>query len=345
MAAAGSSGPNPNPWAAYDSYKDCSQGICSIYCPQWCYMIFPPPPPFSLEDESPSDFSPLIIAAIGILASAFILVSYYTIISKYCRRRRNNDDATSGSIEFHGNHAVTSNNNINAGGLDEALIKSITVVKYKKGDGLVEGTDCSVCLSEFVEDESLRILPKCNHAFHLPCIDTWFNSHCNCPLCRANIQQTVSVNQCQHTNQTHVLVIHHVNVGDQEASAAAAVNHHHDHHDHHDLDVENLGERHNTISHDHHQDHQIVPITRSVSMNSSVMCQGPVLVADILRGNEEEEGDDDDDDDHRMDKSRSQRVLNLVMNTPLPFKRSLSTGRFLFTRYASKSGNHSIIPT
>ncbi|KAK3198332.1 hypothetical protein Dsin_021747 [Dipteronia sinensis] len=340
MAAAGSSGSNPNPWAPYDSYKDCSQGICSIYCPQWCYMIFPPPPPFSLEDESPTDFSPLIIAVIGILASAFILVSYYTIISKYCRRRRNNDDATSGNIEFHDNHAVNSNdagnNNSNIGGLDEALIKSITVVKYKKGDGLVEGTDCSVCLSEFVEDESLRLLPKCNHAFHLPCIDTWFKSHSNCPLCRANIQQTVSVNQCQHTNQTHVLVIHHVNGGQQEASAAHVVNLVVNHHD----QVENLGERHNTISHDHDQD-QIVPITRSVSMNSAVMCQGPVLVADILRGNEEEEGDDDD---HQMEKSRSKRVLSLVRNTPLPFKRSISTGRFIFTRYASKSGNDSIIP-
>ncbi|TXG66517.1 hypothetical protein EZV62_007792 [Acer yangbiense] len=329
MAAAGSSGSNPNPWAPYDSYKDCSQGICSIYCPQWCYMIFPPPPPFSLEDESPTDFSPLIIAVIGILASAFILVSYYTIISKYCRRRRNNDDAT---IEFHDNHAVNSsdavNNNSNIGGLDEALIKSITVVKYKKGDGLVEGTDCSVCLSEFVEDESLRLLPKCNHAFHLPCIDTWFKSHSNCPLCRSNIQQTVSVNQYQHTNQTHVLVIANV-VGQQEAHV---VNHHHDHGDH----VENLGERQTTIS----QDHQIVPITRSVSMNSSVMCQGPVLVADILRGNEEEEGDDD----HQMEKSRSKRVLNLVRNTPLAFTRSISTGRFIFTRYASKSGNDSIIP-
>ncbi|KAG2290790.1 hypothetical protein Bca52824_050394, partial [Brassica carinata] len=84
---------NPNnPWATYDSYRDCSQGVCSVYCPQWCYVIFPPPPPsFFLDDEddsSSSDFSPLLIALIGILASAFILLSYYTLISKYCHRRR-----------------------------------------------------------------------------------------------------------------------------------------------------------------------------------------------------------------------------------------------------------------
>ena len=53
--------------------------------------------------------------------------------------------------------------------------------------GLVEGTDCSVCLSEFQEDESVRLLPKCGHAFHIQCIDTWLRSHSNCPLCRANV--------------------------------------------------------------------------------------------------------------------------------------------------------------
>lgn len=72
-------------------------------------------------------------------------------------------------------------------GLEESTIRSIPVYKYKRGDGLVECTDCSVCLSEFHEDESVRLLPKCNHAFHVPCIDTWLHSHSNCPMCRANI--------------------------------------------------------------------------------------------------------------------------------------------------------------
>lgn len=52
---------------------------------------------------------------------------------------------------------------------------------------MVDGTDCSVCLNEFQEDDTLRLLPKCNHAFHIACIDTWLRSHTNCPLCRAHI--------------------------------------------------------------------------------------------------------------------------------------------------------------
>ncbi|KAL0720006.1 hypothetical protein Bca4012_069330 [Brassica carinata] len=191
---------NPNnPWATYDSYRDCSQGVCSVYCPQWCYVIFPPPPPsFFLDDEddsSSSDFSPLLIALIGILASAFILLSYYTLISKYCHRRRQSSSSISRDrreISFSVTDSRQENNNEassspSGDGLDETLIKSITVYKYRKGDGFVESSDCSVCLSEFQEDERLRLLPECSHAFHVPCIDAWLKSHSNCPLCRAFI--------------------------------------------------------------------------------------------------------------------------------------------------------------
>ncbi|RZC46943.1 hypothetical protein C5167_039886 [Papaver somniferum] len=78
-------------------------------------------------------------------------------------------------------------------GLEQAIINAISVCKYKKGEGLVEGTDCSVCLSEFDEGETLRLLPKCSHAFHLPCIDTWLRNHKNCPLCRAPIVSNPAV--------------------------------------------------------------------------------------------------------------------------------------------------------
>ncbi|KAL5795224.1 hypothetical protein ACOSQ2_000044 [Xanthoceras sorbifolium] len=184
---------NPKAWVPYVNSKDCSQGFCSLYCPQWCYIIFPPPPPVEFPDDSSStNFSPLVIGIIGILASAFLLVSYYSIISKYCgntnsSRRRENDDPIEELVRDNNNAFLHEPWHAAATGLDEALIKSITMCKFKKGDGLIEGIDCSVCLSEFEEDESIRLLPKCSHAFHVQCIDTWLKSHSNCPLCRANI--------------------------------------------------------------------------------------------------------------------------------------------------------------
>ncbi|XVE65306.1 hypothetical protein DITRI_Ditri07aG0170300 [Diplodiscus trichospermus] len=186
---------NPKTWVPYMNTKDCSQGLCSLYCPQWCYIIFPPPPPpmeFPDDDVSGPNFSPFLIAIISILASALLLVSYYTIISKYCgnmdsTRRRENHDTAEAVLEDDHNPSDHEPWQTSTTGLDEALIKSITIFRYKKCDGLIEGTDCSVCLSEFQEDESLKLLPKCSHAFHVHCIDTWLRSHSNCPLCRANI--------------------------------------------------------------------------------------------------------------------------------------------------------------
>ncbi|VYS62852.1 unnamed protein product [Arabidopsis thaliana] len=48
--------------------------------------------------------------------------------------------------------------------------------------------ECSVCLSEFKDNESGRIMPNCKHTFHVDCIDMWFHSHSSCPLCRSLIE-------------------------------------------------------------------------------------------------------------------------------------------------------------
>ena len=194
-------------WVPYEPTRDCSQGLCSMYCPQWCYFIFPPPPPFDLAGPSEDDssghvFSPLVIAIIGVLATAFLLVSYYTFISKYCGtfsslRGRffgsspgggSRSGGGNGSGSGHGQSRSQESWNVSpSSGLDETLINKITVCKYRRGDGFVHTTDCSVCLGEFHDGESLRLLPKCSHAFHQQCIDTWLKSHSNCPLCRSNI--------------------------------------------------------------------------------------------------------------------------------------------------------------
>nr|GMD08828.1 RING-H2 finger protein ATL54-like [Ipomoea batatas] len=62
---------------------------------------------------------------------------------------------------------------------------------YRKGEGAVEGSECPICLSEFREDEILRVLPNCEHAFHMPCVDAWLKSHANCPVCRASVVESI----------------------------------------------------------------------------------------------------------------------------------------------------------
>ncbi|CAI8619083.1 unnamed protein product [Vicia faba] len=51
-------------------------------------------------------------------------------------------------------------------------------------------TECMICLSEFTKGEKVRILPKCNHGFHVGCIDEWLKEHSSCPKCRQCLLET-----------------------------------------------------------------------------------------------------------------------------------------------------------
>ncbi|KAJ9673470.1 hypothetical protein PVL29_023182 [Vitis rotundifolia] len=55
-------------------------------------------------------------------------------------------------------------------------------------DMTVTGMECAVCLEEIEGDELARVVPACNHGFHLECADTWLSKHSACPLCRAPIR-------------------------------------------------------------------------------------------------------------------------------------------------------------
>ena len=72
-------------------------------------------------------------------------------------------------------------------GLDTSVLNSLPVFLYSPKTH-PESVECAVCLSEFEEGELGRVLPKCNHSFHIDCIDMWFQSHSNCPLCRALVE-------------------------------------------------------------------------------------------------------------------------------------------------------------
>ncbi|EPS68010.1 hypothetical protein M569_06761, partial [Genlisea aurea] len=72
-------------------------------------------------------------------------------------------------------------------GVDQSFIDALPVFNYKAIIGVKDPFDCAVCLCEFEGEDKLRLLPKCSHAFHIDCIDTWLLSHSTCPLCRANL--------------------------------------------------------------------------------------------------------------------------------------------------------------
>ncbi|KAK7294541.1 hypothetical protein RJT34_17430 [Clitoria ternatea] len=78
-------------------------------------------------------------------------------------------------------------------GLDPSVLKSLPVLVFQP-ENFKDGLECAVCLSEIVEGEKARLLPKCSHGFHVDCIDMWFHSHSTCPLCRNPVSPESSCN-------------------------------------------------------------------------------------------------------------------------------------------------------
>ncbi|KAL5734497.1 hypothetical protein ACOSP7_032358 [Xanthoceras sorbifolium] len=75
-----------------------------------------------------------------------------------------------------------------ATGLKKSVLRQIPVAVYGAAAGIkIIATDCPICLGEFMDGEKIRVLPKCNHGFHVRCIDTWLVSHSSCPTCRQSL--------------------------------------------------------------------------------------------------------------------------------------------------------------
>lgn len=70
------------------------------------------------------------------------------------------------------------------------------------GDG-GSSTECAICITEFTDGEEIRILPLCNHAFHVACIDKWLTSRSSCPSCR-RILVPVKCDRCGHHAETQI---------------------------------------------------------------------------------------------------------------------------------------------
>ncbi|KAK6926695.1 Zinc finger, RING-type [Dillenia turbinata] len=68
-------------------------------------------------------------------------------------------------------------------GLEPAAVRSLPMFSYDAD--AKHPIDCAVCLTEFEDGETVKVIPCCRHVFHPCCIDTWLFSHASCPLCRS----------------------------------------------------------------------------------------------------------------------------------------------------------------
>lgn len=56
-------------------------------------------------------------------------------------------------------------------------------IKYKCDEENNYEEQCSICLDEFIENETLFQL-NCQHYYHEKCLKGWLKNNRNCPMCR-----------------------------------------------------------------------------------------------------------------------------------------------------------------
>ncbi|XP_074309837.1 RING-H2 finger protein ATL46-like [Silene latifolia] len=147
------------------------------------------------SSSSAGKISPAILFIIIILAVIFFISGLLHLLIRFFMKQRHSSSAMSQSNGYTDN---VSNSDamqrqlqqlfhLHDSGLDQAFIDALPLFQYKEIVGLKEPFDCAVCLCEFSEQDKLRLLPLCSHAFHIDCIDTWLLSNSTCPLCRGSL--------------------------------------------------------------------------------------------------------------------------------------------------------------
>ncbi|XP_030521231.1 RING-H2 finger protein ATL47-like [Rhodamnia argentea] len=145
------------------------------------------------SSSSSNKVSPAVWFFIVILAVVFFISGFLHLLIRFLTNNRypsqipesNRDPQVSGSNAFQ--RQLQQLFDLHDSGLDQAFINALPVFRYKEIMGLKEPFDCAVCLCEYSEQDELRLLPLCSHAFHIDCIDTWLLSNSSCPLCRGSL--------------------------------------------------------------------------------------------------------------------------------------------------------------
>lgn len=139
-------------------------------------------PPTTTDDSGYyKNFSPSMAVIIVVLVAALFFMGFFSIYIRHC-----NESSAGNSVR----QALSMRRRAAARGLDASVLETFPTFSYaevkdhKIGKGALE---CAVCLNEFEDDETLRLIPKCDHVFHPECIDAWLESHVTCPVCRADL--------------------------------------------------------------------------------------------------------------------------------------------------------------
>lgn len=124
---------------------------------------------------------------IGVSVGILLLITTITLASYFCTRAQQQGEQQQSPPQQGQDHDPP--NLVIDVGLDEATIKSYPKLLYSEAK--LQKNDstamcCSICLADYKNSDMLRLLPDCNHLFHVKCVDPWLRLHPSCPVCRTS---------------------------------------------------------------------------------------------------------------------------------------------------------------
>lgn len=163
--------------------------LFSVLVTARCAAAQPSPSSYADSDTYGANFNATTAILIVVVVSGFFFLAFFSVYFRRCSW--NNSAVAPATAAFV---AAASRRGARRG-LDPVVIETFPILSYSAASGLKigkEALECAVCLSEFAGDEALRMLPRCCHVFHPPCIDTWLVSHVTCPVCRDDLSAPAS---------------------------------------------------------------------------------------------------------------------------------------------------------
>ncbi|VAI81892.1 unnamed protein product [Triticum turgidum subsp. durum] len=147
----------------------------------------PPPHPEQQQTAQVMAMDSDMVVILASLLCALVCVLGLGLVSRcVCGRRRSN--STSSSVPLPPK------------GLKKKAIDALPTVSFTVAGASPQSSssaaacssslECAICLAEFTDGESVRVLPRCGHNFHMTCVDAWLRTCATCPSCRAPIVVT-----------------------------------------------------------------------------------------------------------------------------------------------------------
>ncbi|XP_068641131.1 E3 ubiquitin-protein ligase ATL6-like [Aristolochia californica] len=157
----------------------------------WFFLLLVPFSTSQPPDSSPSDSSSFEISLSSgddfILLAIFVFFAVY-YISNFIQR-----SPPGAPLLFSQSWALSRLwISQRSTGVDPSVVDTLPTFQYSRVKDRRLGKsslECAVCLNEFKAEETIRLLPRCNHIFHPVCIDAWLTNNSTCPVCRSDLLQ------------------------------------------------------------------------------------------------------------------------------------------------------------